>query len=125
MAEQELDRVESEGEWDLDAGGVGQPVRKRRSVVSVSLNREDFMTISACAEHRNMKTSEFMRRASLQKANETNLLVSSIQGTFTVSFLGGMTNSAFTSGTSGSEDLKAEKTDNKYFVVEREQSWVM
>lgn len=125
MAEQELDRVENEEEWDLDTGGVGQPVLKRRSVVSVSLNRDDFMTISICAEQHNMKTSEFMRRASLQKANERNVSLSSIQGTFTVSFFGGMTNSALTSGTAGSEDLKAEKTDHEYFVVEREQSWVI
>ena len=125
MSEQEIGGVETKEEWDLDGGGVGRPIPNRRSVVSVSLSHADFVTIATTAEQHNMKISAFMRHASLQMADQSNVLISSIQGTFTVSFLGAMTNGAFTSGSGvgGSEVLKAEKSDRNLLSVETEQTW--
>lgn len=115
---------EDEGEWEFL--GVGETVPNRRSVVSVSLNAKDFASVSTCARQHNMKTSEFLRWASLDKAKETNVSLTSIQGTFAVSYLGVMTLMSPTSGTSsGPKDLEEDETGNNRLVVSKVESWAI
>ena len=52
-------------EWDFDRAELRKPAHSRRTVVSVSVSRDDFDQLSAYAERIGMRTSEFIRRAAL------------------------------------------------------------
>ena len=52
-------------EWDFEGAELSKPAQSRRTVVSVSVSRDDFDQLSAYAERIGMRTSEFIRRAAL------------------------------------------------------------
>ena len=64
--EQVLSNVET---WDIDQVVVSPGAQKPRAVVSVSFNRADFERVAHAAHRSDMKTSEFIRTASLEKAS--------------------------------------------------------
>ena len=55
--------------WDIDQAVVSRGPQKPRAVVSVSFNRADFERVAHAAHRSDMKTSEFIRTASLEKAS--------------------------------------------------------
>jgi hypothetical protein len=65
------DELEREDQWDFDAAEA-RTGAKSRAVVSVAFSREDFERVSECAEARNMRTSEFIREAALEKATHSS-----------------------------------------------------
>lgn len=52
-------------EWDFERAELSKPAQSRRTVVSVSVSRDDFDQLSSYAERIGMRTSEFIRRAAL------------------------------------------------------------
>jgi hypothetical protein len=54
--------------WDFEAGERREPVRGRRSVVSVAISPQDLATIAQAARDAGKKLSEFIREAALEKA---------------------------------------------------------
>jgi len=64
--------IESESNWELDSAEVRPAVQNRRVVVSVAVTSTDFEQIASAARSAQMKTSEFMREAALDKAMETH-----------------------------------------------------
>jgi hypothetical protein len=67
MSWEELEELQSAETWE----GTGETVRpspkSARAIVSVAFSREDFETIAEYARQHGMKTSEFIRRATLDK----------------------------------------------------------
>lgn len=57
--------LENAEEWDFDRAELSKPAPSRRTVVSVSVSRDDFDRLSSHAERIGMRTSEFIRRAAL------------------------------------------------------------
>jgi len=64
--DQELD-LQDESNWDFDQAETRPPTRSNRVVVSVAFARQDFEEVAEYAESVNMKTSEFIRTAALEK----------------------------------------------------------
>ena len=54
--------------WDIEQGVVRSGTKNTRAVVSVAFNREDFYRVTEAAERSGVKTSEFIREATLDKA---------------------------------------------------------
>ena len=83
--EQVLSNVET---WDLDQIVVSPGAQKPRAVVSVSFNRADFERVADAAHRSDMKTSEFIRTASLDKASvATKVTLFGLVGTSQVGFI--------------------------------------
>jgi hypothetical protein len=62
------EELESEDNWDFQAGEVRPPVRGRRVVISVSVRPEEFAKIARSARRAGMKVSEFMRQSAVEKS---------------------------------------------------------
>lgn len=71
--ENDLENTEN---WDFDKLEVRGPVKSTRVVVSVAFPRESFITVSQYAERLGKKTSEFIREAALEKAENRGLEIS-------------------------------------------------
>ena len=83
--EQVLSNVET---WDIDQVVVSQGTQKPRAVVSVSFNRTDFERVAHAAHRSDMKTSEFIRTASLEKASAaTKVTLFGLVGASQVGFI--------------------------------------
>ena len=54
--------------WDIDQAVVLPATQKPRAVVSVAFNRDDFNRVTEAAQRSGVKTSEFIREATLDKA---------------------------------------------------------
>ncbi len=68
--------------WDIDQAMVSPGVQKPRAVVSVAFSRDDFERVAHAAQRSDMKTSEFIRTASLEKATAaTSVSVFGLAGT--------------------------------------------
>jgi len=52
-------------EWDFERAELSKPAQSRRTVVSVSISRDEFDRLSKYAERIGMRTSEFIRGAAL------------------------------------------------------------
>ena len=82
MQEQEEQVLSNVETWDIDQVVVSPGVQKPRAVVSVSFNRADFERVVHAAHQSAMKTSEFIRNASLEKATvATRVTVFGLAGT--------------------------------------------
>lgn len=57
-------------EWAFEQAERRPGVKSGRTIVSVAFSRDDFARIARCAEQLGQKTSEFIRRAALEKARE-------------------------------------------------------
>ena len=74
--------------WDIDQAVVSRGAQKPRAVVSVSFNRADFERVAHAAHRSDMKTSEFIRTASLEKATAvTRITLFGLVGTSQVGFI--------------------------------------
>ena len=71
MSRDEIEDLESSANWDFDNAEIVRRTKPARAVVSVSLRREDFETVSEAAERAGMRTSEFIRTAALEKVKPT------------------------------------------------------
>ena len=67
MDERTLNEPRDPGQWDDQAAEVRPPVNNPRAVVSVAFTREDFNRVSQHARALGMKTSEFIRKAALDR----------------------------------------------------------
>lgn len=68
MDDKQIEELENEDMWDLDAVETQKPVAPGRAVVSVSLPRADFDAIADAARDEGVSISEFMRSAALARA---------------------------------------------------------
>lgn len=62
------DELENESNWDFDSAERREAIPNRRTVVSVAIPREEFGAISDAARQADMKVSEFIRVAAIEKA---------------------------------------------------------
>lgn len=67
MTERE-NELKDPGTWDFSQAVVSPGTKKARAVVSVAFARDDFERVARAAQQSEMKTSEFIRTASLEKA---------------------------------------------------------
>ena len=67
--DKELD-LQDESMWDYDKADVRPASQSNRAVVSVAFARQDFQRVVEYAESVNMKTSEFIRTAALEKISK-------------------------------------------------------
>lgn len=70
MDDGELRELKDPRNWDLDAPMGREGVKNPRAVVSVAFAREDFELVARVARRSGMKTSEFIRGASLERARD-------------------------------------------------------
>ncbi len=68
MSDAELKELQSPETWEHTAEDRREPVRSPRAIVSVALSRDDFEFVSAAARSMEMRTSEFIRVAAVEKA---------------------------------------------------------
>ncbi|MGH2534798.1 MAG: hypothetical protein ACRDJW_21270 [Thermomicrobiales bacterium] len=67
MQEQELRELQDPATWDDKSDEILQPARSPRAVVSVAFGKEDFARVAQHARESGMKTSEFIRLATLDR----------------------------------------------------------
>ncbi len=67
--DKELD-LQDESTWDYDKAEVRPASQSNRVVVSVAFARQDFQRVGEYAESVNMRTSEFIRTAALDKISK-------------------------------------------------------
>ena len=67
--DKELD-LQDESTWDYDKAEMRPASQSNRVVVSVAFARQDFQRVGEYAESVNMKTSEFIRTAALDKVSK-------------------------------------------------------
>jgi hypothetical protein len=82
LSKEELEELQSAESWE-DTDETVQPSSKSaRAIVSVAFSREDFETVVEYARQHGMKTSEFIRRAALEKTTPKRVepLVVSVTG---------------------------------------------
>jgi hypothetical protein len=82
MSKKELEELQSAESWEETGETVGPSPKSARAIVSVAFSREDFETVAEYARQHGMKTSEFIRRAALDKTTPKRLdpLVVSVTG---------------------------------------------
>ena len=98
MTEEEQSLREAET-WDIDQAVVNPPVQHRRSVVSVAFSREGFDRVAQAAKQNDLKTSEFIRIAALEKAaSDTRISTFGLAGT---SQWGGFVTSSYSMAIAG------------------------
>jgi hypothetical protein len=66
----ELAELQDPDTWE-DVGEVRPAAKSPRAIVSVAFSRPDFIAVAEYAEQRGMKTSEFIRRAVLERTAPT------------------------------------------------------
>ena len=69
MKEQDTGDLEEMNNWDLDNPVKSDPVKNRRTVVSVSFPSSAFQLVAAAAEQAGLSTSRFIREAAVAKAS--------------------------------------------------------
>ncbi len=67
MPDDQERELQDESNWDFEQAETRPPTRSNRVVVSVAFARQDFEEVAEYAESVNMKTSEFIRTAALEK----------------------------------------------------------
>jgi hypothetical protein len=63
-----IDDHNRDDDWALDQVEIHEPPKNPRAVVSVAFPRDDFEKVSDAASASNMKVSEFIRTAALERA---------------------------------------------------------
>lgn len=71
MTKNDLDDFANPESWDFDNAELRQPERAGRTVVSVSMSRDEFQLVGEYADQIGMKTSEFLRKAALARVRGT------------------------------------------------------
>jgi len=67
----EEDRLANEKTWDFNSAERRGPVAGRRAIVSVGIPSDELGLISTAARQSQMKVSEFIRGAAIEKARES------------------------------------------------------
>lgn len=67
LSEEGLAELQDPQTWDDEEDAVRPAVKSPRAIVSVAFSREDFEVLVAHAKQHGMKTSEFIRRAALER----------------------------------------------------------
>jgi hypothetical protein len=62
------DDYNRDDDWALDEAEIHEPPKNPRAVVSVAFPRNDFGKVTEAASASNMKVSEFIRTAALERA---------------------------------------------------------
>jgi hypothetical protein len=65
MDDKEREELHNPESWDWERAESRPGRKKRRAVVSVAFDREDFETVAAFAERAGMKLSQFIRSAAI------------------------------------------------------------
>jgi hypothetical protein len=81
MDDKEREELHNPESWDWERAESRPGRKKRRAVVSVAFNREDFDMVAAFAERAGMKLSQFIRSAAIGCAEGKMLLVFLTSGT--------------------------------------------
>ena len=100
MADQENRLREDDDDWDRESTKLHQPRSNRTIVTSVRFKHQEFQEIVEAAENIDMRPSEYIRVASLDKARADEGFFIGLSGTSDVSFSGAMTSSYATFGAS-------------------------
>ena len=101
MADQENGIQENEDDWDRESTKLHQPRLNRTIVTSVRFKHQEFQEIVKAANYIEMRPSEYIRVASLDKARGDQGFLIGLSETPEVSFSGAMTSYFATFGTSG------------------------
>jgi len=82
MDDTELDELQRPETWENGDGELRAPVKAPRAIVSVAFSRDDFQHVAKYAKQHGMKTSEFIRRAALERvaAQRGQAVVLSVSG---------------------------------------------
>jgi hypothetical protein len=64
------DELEGAEMWDFESAKGKKPIAGRRTVVSVAFHADEFAVVSRAAQNSQMRLSEFIRFAALEKASE-------------------------------------------------------
>ena len=88
MKEREMTDLEEERNWDFEEPVKSEPVKNRRTVVSVSFPSNALQVVAAAASKAGFSTSRFIRDAAIAKASPvyTEVVVSWGGGTAPVVF---------------------------------------
>ena len=70
MPEDKESDLQDESTWDYGKAEIRPASQSKRVVVSVAFARQDFQRVAEYAESVNMKTSEFIRTAALDKVSK-------------------------------------------------------
>lgn len=82
MSERERRDLEDPDNWDFENAEEALPIKSPRAVVSVSFPRADFETVVRAARAAGERTSEFIRAAALQRAqNRGHIVRFQVRGT--------------------------------------------
>ena len=109
MADKENKIQDNEDDWNRESAKLHQPRINRTIVTSVRFKHQEFQEIVDAATDIEMRPSEFIRVASLDKARGEQGFLIGLSDTPEVSFSGAMTSSYATFGTSGNMgNLSAE-----------------
>ena len=89
MTERQTTDQEESQSWDFDNPVKSEPVKNRRTVVSVSFPSSDYQVVAAAASEAGLNTSRFIREAAISKASPvyTEVVASWEGGTTPVVFL--------------------------------------
>ena len=71
MDDKELRELQNADSWDYEHAQRRPRIRKPRAVVSVAFSREDFERVAEHAQRLGMRTSELIRQAALDLAQNT------------------------------------------------------
>ena len=96
--------------WDIDQAEVRPATHKPRAVVSVAFNRDDFNRVTEAAQRSGVKTSEFIREATLDRAAMLTTVTEFVWGGFSLKFNSVMIQARTPSGTSTRSRLTRELT---------------
>lgn len=71
MKDEELAELQNPDNWEFSKAARMPGGRKHRAIVSVAFPNEDFYRVCKAAEKAEMKVSQYIRHAALQKASPT------------------------------------------------------
>ncbi|MCH7745274.1 MAG: hypothetical protein IIB15_00425 [Chloroflexi bacterium] len=113
----ELEDLEKPDNWDFDNAVEHPPVRGRRAIVSVAFPRDDFQLVSGTAAKLGMKTSEFIRKAAIEKASTSAEILS-------IAWIGGTAgqfvfSGEFTQDTRVYSEMVIEEGQGEFVVTNR------
>jgi hypothetical protein len=86
LDDKELKELQDPTLWEHSENDKRDPVKSSRAVVSVAFSRNDFELVSSAAKQRGMKTSEFIRAATLEnaRAHSKRAVIVSVSGSLEV-----------------------------------------
>ncbi|MYC07528.1 MAG: hypothetical protein F4X57_10210 [Chloroflexi bacterium] len=115
MIEREMTDLEEEQNWDFEDPVKSEPVRNRRTVVSVSFPSSALQVVAAAANKAGLSTSRFIRDAAIAKASPVYTEVVASWGGSTAPVVFRLDPSSSTLGQATEEPL-IESPDNEAHI---------